>query len=352
MRVHREWDKSEKEREIVVRDYTITIDGGTTNTRCILWDSHRKKVGEESRAVGVRNTSIDGNNHALKQALKSCLDQLIEKNQLAYDQVGRIIGSGMLTSDVGLVNIPWISAPAGIQELAEHTVDIQMPEICPVPISFIPGIRNSGENIDLDRIESMDVMRGEEVEAVAIIERCHAGKPMLLVLPGSHNKFVAVDAHKKITGCLTSISGELLDSITNHTIIAKSVHSEFVPKEAYDQKWLFRGYDTAKKTGLGRACFTSRILMLFFNEDPEKLANFILGAVLAEDIKAVHHTTAIQSEREMQVVVGGKQPLRTAVADLLIYDGYFSSVEEFEPDRNIPLSAEGAYLVAQEKGIL
>ena len=336
----------------MVKEYTITIDGGTTNTRCILWDSHRKKIDEESRAVGVRNTSIDGNNYMLKHALKECLDQLIEKNQITYDQVGRVIGSGMITSDVGIAEIPWISAPAGIKELAEHTVDLEIPEICPIPISFIPGIKNSGEKMDLAFAESMDIMRGEEVESIAIIENCHDGKPMLLVLPGSHNKFVAVDEHRRITGCLTSISGELLASITNHTILAKTVHSEFVSKEKYNKEWLFRGYDTAKKVGLGRACFTSRILMLFFDEDAEKLENFILGAVLAEDIKALHESTSIRADREIQVIVGGKQPLRTAVADLLIYDGYFSRIDEFKTDRQIPLSAEGAYLVAKEKGIL
>lgn len=92
--------------------------------------------------------------------------------------------------------------------------------------------------------------------------------------------------------------------------------------------------------------------MLFFDEDAEKLENFILGAVLAEDIKALHESTAIRADRETQVIVGGKQPLRTAVADLLIYDGYFSRIDEFKTDRQIPLSAEGAYLVAKEKGIL
>ena len=33
--------------------YIITIDGGTTNTRCILWDQSRNKIAEEKRQVGV-----------------------------------------------------------------------------------------------------------------------------------------------------------------------------------------------------------------------------------------------------------------------------------------------------------
>lgn len=54
---------------------------------------------------------------------------------------------------------------------------------------------------------------------------------MLFILPGSHNKFVSVDREGKITGCLTSISGELLASITNDTIIAKSVNRVRLPGE-------------------------------------------------------------------------------------------------------------------------
>lgn len=50
--------------------YTITIDGGTTNTRCILWNSSRQRIDEQKREVGVRNTAIDGNNSKLKNAVK------------------------------------------------------------------------------------------------------------------------------------------------------------------------------------------------------------------------------------------------------------------------------------------
>ena len=39
--------------------YTITIDGGTTITRCILWNSSRQRIDEQTREVGVRNTAID-----------------------------------------------------------------------------------------------------------------------------------------------------------------------------------------------------------------------------------------------------------------------------------------------------
>ena len=239
-----------------MKEYIITIDGGTTNTRCILWGSGQRRIDEERRAVGVRNTSIDGNNHKLKQAVRECIEQLLERNGVTYDQIHRIIGSGMITSDVGLVVVPWITAPAGVKELAANIAEISLPDICPIPICFIPGIKNGEGPFDLENIEAMDIMRGEEVESVAILDKFPPGKPMLLILPGSHNKFVSVDREGKITGCLTSISGELLASITNDTIIAKSVNREFVSPESYDREWVQKGYETATRAGLGRACFT------------------------------------------------------------------------------------------------
>ena len=77
--------------------YTITIDGGTTNTRCILWNSSRQRIDEQKREVGVRNTAIDGNNSKLKNAVKECLEQLLEDHSLTYDNINHIIASGMIT---------------------------------------------------------------------------------------------------------------------------------------------------------------------------------------------------------------------------------------------------------------
>lgn len=58
--------------------YTITIDGGTTNTRCILWNSSRQRIDEQKREVGVRNTAIDGNNSKLKMLLKNALNSCLK----------------------------------------------------------------------------------------------------------------------------------------------------------------------------------------------------------------------------------------------------------------------------------
>ena len=332
--------------------YTITIDGGTTNTRCILWNSSRQRIDEQKREVGVRNTAIDGNNSKLKNAVKECLEQLLEDHSLTYDNINHIIASGMITSDVGIVVVPHLTAPADLEQIARSTVAIRLPEICPIPIHFIPGIKNSCSNISLENYEAMDIMRGEEVESLAIIDKYHNGSPMILVLPGSHNKFVAVNADKEITGCLTSISGELLSAIINDTIIAKSVNRSFVTADQYDRKWLLLGYNTAKETGLGRACFSGRILGLFCNAEPSKISNYILGAALQGDIQAIRNSSALCVTDDTQFVVFGKDPFKQALVDIFTEEKLSNQITIFEPEAGFSASALGAYLVAEKCKII
>ena len=236
--------------------YIITLDTGTTNTRVVLWDSKFRPAASAKSEVGVRNTAIDGSNRRLKAAVKECLERVLRDAGTSYDEVEAVIASGMITSNVGLVEIPHCVVPAGADDLAAAVQEVSLPDVCPIPIHFVPGVKNSGGPIGFGNFEAMDIMRGEEVESIALLEQYPRGKSYLLVLPGSHMKFVSVNTKGQITGCLTSISGELLASITNDTIIADAVGRQFVAPEDYDRSMVLLGCDTAAKSGVGRACFS------------------------------------------------------------------------------------------------
>lgn len=334
--------------------YVITIDTGTTNTRVMLWDEASSLAASAQAAVGVRNTAIDGHNRRLKAAVHDCLEQALEQAGIGYEQVQSVIASGMITSNVGLVEVPHVTAPAGLDDLAANARSILLPEVCPLPILFIPGVKNALERVDLDNFEQMDIMRGEEVEAYAILDAFPAGQPYLLVLPGSHTKFVAVDEAGRITGCLTTITGELLASITHDTIIADAVGRSFVNNDTYDSALVQKGFATATSTGLARACFSARILNQFALPDRQKVANYCLGVALAGDVAAVKGSDAIRVPPRATVIVGGKDPLRRAIAEVLQSDRYFTEVIEYEPAAVMPLAASGAVRVAaryqQKKG--
>ncbi|MFV0412403.1 MAG: 2-dehydro-3-deoxygalactonokinase [Oscillospiraceae bacterium] len=335
-----------------MEEYIITIDTGTTNTRAILWDKNRTRIGVQKAEVGVRDTAIDGNNKKLQNAVKMCIEKLLAEGGLTYKNIKRIIASGMITSNVGLVEVPHLTAPAGLDDFAAATKPIELPEICELPIWFIPGVKNFSEAVTLQNYESMDIMRGEEVESISIIQKYNVKGSLIVVLPGSHTKIVMVNSDKKIAGCLTTITGELLASITNDTIIADAVGRKFAEEDNYDWDMVQLGYKNASKVGVSRACFSARILNQFLLKDKSKVANYILGVALQNDIVSRQNASTMQSDKNTTVVVAGKNPFRKALTDILKSENIFENVIENVEPGDVPLSALGAYIVAEKCNIL
>ena len=324
--------------------YFITIDAGTTRTRAYLWDARRRLVGVERRETGVRDTAVDGDNRRLKAAVRECLESLLRGAGLEYADVDRVLASGMITSNVGLLEIPHLPAPVSLDDLARGTRPARVADVCPLPIHFIPGVKNSDRAVTEGDFESMDIMRGEEVETFALLEQLGARGDWLIVLPGSHTKFVSVDGEGRVTGCLTSITGELLASITGHTILADAVDRRFVGEDSYCRDMMLLGLDTAEAVGLGRACFSARILSQFAEETPERLANYLLGACLQSDLAAVKNSTAISRARS--ALVAGRGAMCLAMADAFRHAGAFDEVRHYDPG-DTPLSGLGALAVSK-----
>ena len=112
------------------------------------------------------------------------------------------------------------------------------------------------------------------------------------------------------------------------------------------------GYENAKRVGLGRACFSGRILSLFREKNPSKIANYILGAVLQGDITAIMNSQALSLTKDTHVVISGKAPLNLALRDILHAEHIYEHATIYEPDRGFSTSALGAYLVAEKMQLL
>ena len=265
----------------------LIIDGGTTNLRVTLLSDERKPLDSIARDGGVRHTAVDGNNSYLKTTLAECIAQLLGRNGLEAGDVRRCIAYGMITSDMGLLEIPHVSAPASAQDLKNAMREQVFPEIAPFPITFIPGVRNFAAPVDLENFSMMDMMRGEETEAIGLYNLLGLKEKAMLVLPGSHNKFVAMSEEGKILGCMTSISGELLDAMTHHTLLADAVGSAFVTPEDYVSEMAMEGAWACSQSGLGRAAFSGRILRTLGKRSKAEIQSYLLGAALALDVQAM-----------------------------------------------------------------
>ena len=321
--------------------YFLIIDGGTSNTRVTLLSEQRIALDVEKRATGVGQTAIDGHNMALKSAIRDAIDTILKRNQLTSKDIRRCIAYGMLTSNVGLVEIPHCVAPVGLAQLHYGMQRHILSDIASFPIDFIPGVRNTQGEVNLANFSSMDMMRGEETEAMGLWSLLSLKEACVIILPGSHNKFVSVDGHGNILGCMTSISGELLDVLVHHSILADAVQRRFLSEEDYDLAFLQAGYREAARTGLGKAAFSGRILQTIGAFPPEKVSNYLFGAVLQSDIAALRTFCDITTP----LYVAGKPPLQRALADLLREAG-FSAVHEASKNVHTNIGIEGALKIA------
>jgi len=323
--------------------YILTIDTGTTNSRVTLWKENIV-IDKAAREVGVRDTAIDGHNQRLKTAVKNAIDDVLARNSITMGEITRILASGMITSNVGLTEVPHLTAPVAAADLAAGMVEKQLPDVSEKGIWFVPGVKNGISPVTIDNCEEMDIMRGEEAETFGLAERLHLQGPAVIILPGSHTKFVALDEQNQITGCLTSLAGELLSVITHHTIIANALDKSFASQ--FDKEMVQKGYETSKRAGLNRTCFTIRILDQFTGLTVNQKANFLLGAVLADDIRALKESCALRVSPDSQIVIAGKDMLRDAFAAVLETDGYFSRVTVADDDHLRDLAGFGVIHLA------
>ena len=331
-----------------MKKYIIAIDGGTTNTRASLWDEPGICVDIVKSEVGVRITSIEGSNASLKAAVKGLLEQLLQRNSIGYDQIEGIYACGMITSKEGLAELSHLIAPAGMADFVKGLAKVDLPDICPLPIHFVRGLKNrDGAGLTLEELEKMDVMRGEETETLALLDLFGNESGALFALPGSHTKFVSVDAQGKMIGCLSSLAGELLSAVTLNTILAGAVGKQFAGAD-YNKEMLLAGYRTARDTSFARAAFSTRMIQMFIPSNEQDRASFLLGAVLESDVAAVKASRALSVTPDMKVVIAGKEPLASALKLLFEADGYFQKVDIYYPTAEKPMSGYGLYQVAKQ----
>lgn len=329
---------------------TLTIDTGTTNTRVTAWRDGQP-IGQAATQVGVRDTAITGSTRKLEEALRETIAAALADANLERDDIGRVLASGMITSNVGLCEIPHIPVTAGIDDLAKAMRESLVENVWHQPIWFVPGVRNKVDHIGLHNCEAMDMMRGEETESFALIERLNLSEPTVIVLPGSHSKFVSIDAQQRIDGCVTTLAGELLHVISHDTILAGSLKDGFAKR--IDPEMLLAGAASANKIGLGRACFSVRILDQFAVYDANARANFLLGAVLGSDLLTLKNSSAIRMSPGTRFVISGKPILREAIGRLVEGDDFFSgTVTVLGDDEQRDLAGYGAITIARRRGLL
>lgn len=280
----------------------VCVDMGTTNTR--VWLTHGDRVlARANAAVGVRDTARDGSHERVRQALHDLIGKVRADGRGVGSPTPKcVIAAGMITSPLGLVEVPHVAAPAGLTELAARIERRSFPEITDLPVLLVPGVRSGLAQCRVETIGEGDVMRGEETLCVGLVALGLLKPGGTLLNLGSHWKAIRLDGDNRVASSVTSMGGELIHVAQTQTILASAVPSE--RPSVLDEKSVEAGMSEQRQSGLARALFCVRLLeQTCDNSTPTDRLSFLVGAFIAADLDAL--LTRRMFSAECQVVITG-----------------------------------------------
>lgn len=321
------------------------VDSGTTTTRLRLWQGGRV-TWSELRDAGAKDTAIEGDTSKVAMALKELLEAAAT-GAAAGAAPEAIICSGMITSNMGLFELPHLLAPAGPDDTARGMVQRNFPEISAVPLTFVPGVKTLPGPDGLNGLATGDLLRGEEAEIVGLREALGLAASAVFLHIGSHHKAIVVDAAGRIVASRTAITGELLAAITGQTILKSSV----APLDAndLDASAARAGFAAAWEHGFGRALFLVRVGEQLGGQSRETMTSYLMGVLAALDVPLLAGVS-----QDTPVIVYGIGAFPQILGELLPGE-WFSDVRVVGQDVADLAAAAGAvrlYERARELGVV
>jgi len=235
-------------------DGFIAVDWGTTNRRAYLVDGSSKCTQEFEDAKGVLSVPSGG----FLAAVAEIRERLGDKPLLL---------AGMVGSNRGWVEAPYVACPAGIEELVSGLAGPSDREV------IVPGVKDDANG-------RADVMRGEEVQLLGAIASGQVDPDALVCHPGTHNKWVVV-RNGRIESFRTVMTGELFSLLKAHSILSDLLGGEVELGDAFRE-----GVGVGLSSqDLPAELFSVRARVLLGKASRENAASFASGLLIGTDVR-------------------------------------------------------------------
>lgn len=185
-----------------------------------------------------------------------------------------VIISGMASSSIGMLELPYASLPFSLNGLDTVVHKISAQADFPHDILLISGLKST-----------QDVMRGEETQIIGLAANSALGNA-ICIFPGTHSKHIFV-ADGCITGFRTYMTGELFQTLANHTILQASVEkSNTDENDPLMMKWYRQGVKAGIELGnILHALFTVRTGQLFKERTKQENYFYLSGLLIGYELK-------------------------------------------------------------------
>jgi 2-dehydro-3-deoxygalactonokinase len=281
----------------VAEGWRIGVDWGTTRFRAYLIAPSGSIAAKKETDQGILAVSAGG--------FPAVLQSAVAEWRAAHPDAA-VIAAGMVGSRQGWREVPYLSCPAGLADIAGALVGIEADGLGMVRL--VPGLTAK----DADGIP--DVMRGEETQIVGAMAGLGPGSHVV-VLPGTHSKWAVLE-DERIVSFATYMTGELFSLLRSHSILGRLM------RDTRDDEAAFRrGLDTAARPArnLLHHLFGVRTLGLFDEMPPPSLESYLSGLLIGTEIAAA--IGAVGSDPPRSVLVIGGDALSTRYVQALAAHG-------------------------------
>jgi 2-dehydro-3-deoxygalactonokinase len=232
----------------------IAVDWGTTNRRAYAIDTEGNCIGELADDRGVLSIGAG----QFEAAMGQIREKLGDRPMLL---------AGMIGSNRGWIEVPYVRCPAGLDELARGI--LRSPDGSAV---LVPGVAYEDSRVD--------IMRGEEVQILGAAADGEVPQDCLVCHPGTHNKWIRLDAGR-IVSFRTVMTGELFNLLK-----AKSILSDLLSRQVQiGEAFLAGAREGLAGSGVTAEMFETRARVLLGRMPAEDGASFISGLLIGEDVR-------------------------------------------------------------------
>lgn len=263
-------------------DGFIAVDWGTTNRRAYLIGGDGSMTDEMEDDQGILSVAKGGFDRAVGEV----------KGRLGERP---LLMAGMIGSNRGWMEAPYVPCPAGLPELAANLKWVVHDQI-----AIVPGV-------SMERGEEADVMRGEEVQMLGAFAEGMISPDALVCHPGTHNKWVKME-DGRIASFRTIMTGEMFNLLREHSILADLLQA---PADAGDAfaAGVQRGLRSDELTA---ELFSVRARVLLGKAERADAASYTSGLLIGSDLRI-----GLRSAPEGEVVAMGRPELTSLFATAL-----------------------------------
>ena len=238
----------------------IAIDWGTTGFRAYRLSGDGAVSESRSAAKGILAVEPG--------RFSAVLEEEVDDWIVAGD--GPIVMAGMVGSRQGWLEVPYVTCPAGFDEIAAAMRDVRWEGR---RAWIVPGLACR------DGARVPDVMRGEETQILGALDNLPLAGA-LVCLPGTHSKWARVE-RGRITSFSTYMTGELYAVMKSHSILGRMMEEGAVDLDAFATGVQRSG----ERGGLLHHLFGVRTCGLLGELVPAASASYLSGIVIGHELR-------------------------------------------------------------------